>query len=210
SESRVLRHVPALRGLLRLTSIALRTRYPFGLIEKGRVVPLEEELLVYPSLVPVGRAALERMRDGDESASRKRGSGSEIIGVRAYREHDDAREIHWRKSASAGALVVREREGEARSTITILLDNRRPSIESAGWEAELERAISEAASLADLAASSGIGVEVVTASGASPRVAPCAPLDPLLRFLALLEPASSVALAPDASFTSRTVASNGS
>jgi len=50
--------VPARRGVLRLGGVRVRTKYPFGLFDKWRVLPLEDELLVYPALAPDAPAPL--------------------------------------------------------------------------------------------------------------------------------------------------------
>jgi uncharacterized protein (DUF58 family) len=46
---------PARRGRLVLEEIILRTRYPFGLFEKSRVLHAPGELVVYPALATLGR-----------------------------------------------------------------------------------------------------------------------------------------------------------
>ena len=39
--------------------------------------------------------------------------GAEVVGLRRYRSGDEARSIHWRRTASRAELVVREREKDA-------------------------------------------------------------------------------------------------
>ncbi len=195
SEARIVRRTPSRRGPLALAGLSLRTRYPFGLIEKSRFFPLAESLLVYPGRVPVRAAEVEHLARGEERPTRRRGPGSEVAGVRGYRAGDEARDVHWRKSASAGELVVRERERDARATLVLDLDNRRRDDDPA-WDETFERRIAEVASLAEVALERSVGVEVRTASGSSPRIRACDPIDPLLRFLALLEEAPPGAAAP--------------
>jgi uncharacterized protein (DUF58 family) len=191
--------LPARRGLHRHAGVRLRSRYPFRLLVKDRFLALPASLLVYPALVPVAGAIPAARLEGQDRPARGAGRGPDVASVRAYREHDEARDIHWRRSASVGALMVRERERESRSVMTLVLDNRGPGeAQDPSWAAGFERAIAEAASLAEHLGRRDFAVQVVTASGASPRVAPGDPLDPLFRFLALLPAAPSDAPAPNA------------
>ena len=207
------RRTPLRRGPLVLTGFRLSTRYPFGLFEKWRLIDDRSELLVYPALVPV---VLPPIADGlapDDRATVRPGHGTEVAGLREYREGDDARAISWRRSASLGRIVVRERERESGSRLTILLDNREPeergardprdldstqptaikhdpapasspSVELDPWDQAFEDAVSRAASLADRALRRGAAVDVVSRTGASPVVLPGAPADPIFRWLA--------------------------
>jgi uncharacterized protein (DUF58 family) len=180
------RRAPARRGTLVLARFRLSTRYPFGLFEKWRIIEDRAELLVYPGLVPV--LAPEAPSGGEivERAAPRPGHGTEFAGLREYRHGDEARAIHWRRSAALGRMVVREREREAGSRLAITLDEARPAGEGAAWEEQLEEAISRAASLAERALQRGTAVEVIARSGSSPLVLAGSPPDPVFRFLARL------------------------
>ena len=208
------RRVPTRRGWLRFERMMLRTRYPFGLIEKGWPQRVPGELLVYPAVVPVDVRRILGGAEGLGTPDRRLGRGAEIDGLREHREGDEARSIHWRRSAALDRLVVREHAAEARARLTLLLDEARPSFDgfagsagsaadgvvrsagsdeadAAAWDEGFEVAVSEAASLAYAALEAGAAVEVRTRRGASPLVLPGSPADPILRFLALLEPTPS-------------------
>ncbi len=196
------------RGRLELEGFDVVTRYPFGLIEKGRRFSSRQELIVYPEVTPRPAEEAAAGLRGDEVAMDRVGRGSEVAGLRMYRTGDEARSIHWRRTASRGELVVREREEEAIQQLAIVLDNGAPEGSSAGpldpaWLSGLERAVSEAASVATASFGVGGAVEVVTRGARSPLVAPGGTLDPLYRFLALLEPAASDAPAPRVEGTGR-------
>ncbi|MGH7897821.1 MAG: hypothetical protein ACREQQ_07705, partial [Candidatus Binatia bacterium] len=84
------------RGRQPFQNLHLVTRFPFGLFEKTRIVPLAEECLVYPS---VGREGGRRAGVGStDSALRKHRLGQEILGLRAKLPEDDVRHVHWRVS----------------------------------------------------------------------------------------------------------------
>lgn len=190
------RRTPSRRGILRLRGFRLGTRYPFGLIEKSRLVEDEADLLVYPRVVAAPAAELRRVLEGTETPVGRPGPGTEVAGLRDYKPGDEARVVHWRRSASLGRLVVRERERDAARRLTLVLDNARPATADASWDEGFERAIERAASLAAAALSRGAAVEVVTRTGASPLLLPGAPPDPVWRFLALLDSVDEAAAPP--------------
>ena len=180
------RRTPRRRGFLRLVRFRVSTRYPFGLFEKWRLLDDEAELLVYPRLVPVRDVSALARGVGQESAAHLPGPGHEIAGLREYREGDEARAIHWRRSASLGRIVVRERERDSGARFTVLVDNARPEGADATWDEAFEDAVSRAASIATIALSNGAAVDVVARGQSSAIALPGMPPDVLLRFLALL------------------------
>lgn len=174
------------RGLLVLEGFRVATRYPFGIIEKWRMIEQRAELLVYPALLRQDVLDAGRAELGSESASSRIGPGSEIAGLRNYQPGDGAREIHWRRTASLGRLMVYEKHSDSSSHLTVVLDNARPANADALWDEAFERAISRAAAIAVAAAGRELSVEVVCRGQSSPLVLPGSPADPVLRFLALL------------------------
>ena len=181
------RRTPRRRGYLHLRGFRVATRYPFGIFENWRVLPIPGDMLVYPALLPEEPHPPEPRSQGVESPSYKLGVGTEIAGLRAYRDGDEARRIHWRRSAALSRIVVVERHRDASAQLTIALDNARPTDADERWDAGFELAVSQAATLAMSNHGQGLNVEVVCRGSRSPVVLSGAPLDPLLRFLALLE-----------------------
>ncbi|MCA9615895.1 MAG: DUF58 domain-containing protein [Polyangiales bacterium] len=185
------RRTPARRGWLRFERLVLRTRYPFGLIEKGWPMRAPGELLVYPAVEPVDVRRILGGSEGLGTPDRRLGRGPEIEGLRDHRDGDEARSIHWRRTAALDRLVVREHAAEARARLSLLLDEGRPTFDvpadASAWDAAFEVAVVEAASLAHAALEAGAAVEVRTRRGSSALVLPGSPVDPILRFLALLE-----------------------
>lgn len=179
------------RGRLVFGPIRVVTRYPFGLIEKGFTVSAPDELVVFPRLLEgVKPPPLDHV-EGDLSPMQRIGRGSEFAGgVRFYREGDEARDIHWRRTAARGELVVRERAREARSMVTLAIDNRFDvgTTEARRWRERFEAEISRVATIAASYLKQGVSVRVKAASETSPLVGGGSPPDPIWRFLALLEP----------------------
>ena len=181
------RLVPTRRGRITLTGVIVRTRYPFGLFEKWRVLSLADELIAFPALAaeapePPGDGSV-----GREVPARRPGIGTEIIGLREYREGDEARSIHWRRTASLGRMVVREHQRDAARRVTMVIDESRPQGAGAVWDEHFERMLSRVATATSQALDAGAAVEAVARSGSSPLVLPGQPPDPVWRFLALLE-----------------------
>lgn len=145
------------RGPLGLTGVRVTTTWPLGLFAKTRVFPLEGTLLVYPrrgyACKDPGDAALGHVGEAPDP-HRIDGTG-DVAGLRELGEHEDARRVHWLKSASAGRLLKVEREREERRTY--LLDLKAPLTGDA-----LERRCEEVAAQAHrlLEAGHEVGLEL--------------------------------------------------
>lgn len=189
---------PERRGLHQLGMLLVTTRYPFGLIEKVSRRGHPEEVLVYPEVHDVALPAFPPHQLGLAEASSRRGHGPDTLGLRAHRVEDEARDIHWRRSASFGRLVSRERAAESDRSLTLALDERPPADPAlrSSWDAAFEVAISECASLAVASLAHGISVAIRAEASESPRVDAGGVPDPLLRYLALLQPADVPATTP--------------
>lgn len=178
------------RGRVRFTALRLSTRYPFGLFDKWRLLALPSELVVFPKIDTSARAPLASTGGEGGPYRAQRGPGVEPAGLRDYRLGDEARSLHGRRSAALGRLVVREREREAVRALTIALDEGLDTSDPLAL-ARFEKAISRVAGIAVDAHGRGVSVQVVARGSRSPRVAPGASLDPLLTYLALIEPVTA-------------------
>ncbi len=180
------RRTPARRGRDRHVGFRVATRFPFGLFEKSRELTADGDLIIYPAVDPVqlpSNLAGDRM--GGNSAL-GRGSGDEILSLRAMREGDDPRDIYWRKSVEQ--LIVRERAREVRRDVSYVIDSIHPGrTPDEDWSARFERRIRDVASRAVAHIKRGDGVTVRARSGERVRATSAVGADPVLRFLALLE-----------------------
>jgi uncharacterized protein (DUF58 family) len=146
---------PPRRGRWRLAGVRITTRFPFGLFLKAGRPALADEVVVFPAVRPLGAASLGRLGGAGAGAARRPGRGDELYNLRAYRPGDDPRFIHWRSSAKAEALMVREHEADASHDARLVLVGHG----QAGSE-RLEAALSDAASIASALIRAGAGVEV--------------------------------------------------
>jgi uncharacterized protein (DUF58 family) len=181
---------PPRRGLIELGTLRVLTRYPFGLIEKGYTVFQPDEAIVYPRLLDHVATPPVQPVQGDAAPIHRTGRGSEFAGsVRFYREGDEARDIHWKRTASRGELVVREHEQDTSALVTLRVDNVVPAgtTDEAEWRERFEHSVSEAATVAARYLGQGVSVQVQAAGSASPLVAGGTAPDPIWRFLALLK-----------------------
>ena len=110
------------RGAHRENLFILRTRFPFGLIEKRARVALRKDTLVYPCLDPQpGFEALLRGILG-ETAQNRGGQGADLYRIRPYIASESARHVDWKSSAHTGSLQVREYASEEFGAVEIYLD----------------------------------------------------------------------------------------
>jgi uncharacterized protein (DUF58 family) len=192
------RRTPARRGRDHHVGFRVATRFPFGLFEKSREVQASDELIIYPAVDPVRLPQLEAgQRTGGESAL-GRGAGDEIHGLRLMREGDDPRDIYWRKSTLPDQRVLRERATDTRRDVSFAIDSTFPgAAPDEDWSLRFERRIRDVASRAVAHLKRGDGVSVTATGGERVRVNASVGADPLLRFLALLEPTRAPAPAPE-------------
>ncbi|MEO7114119.1 MAG: DUF58 domain-containing protein, partial [Polyangiaceae bacterium] len=120
-----------------------------------------------------------------------RGDGDEFLGLKVMRTGEDPRDVHWRKSAAAGQLVLRERAHEARPEVKLSLDVLRPQHAKEDWDIAFEKRVRDIASRAVAHLKRGDSVSVITNAGGHARGDRAVGADPLLRYLALVQ--SSIA-----------------
>jgi uncharacterized protein (DUF58 family) len=139
------------RGPVSLGPWVLERVDPWGLMRR-RVGEVEGvALLVVPRVRPVSLAALP-------SALADFG-GSAEMGTTTFAT---LRHVHWRSSAKTGKLMMRQYVDVTRPRITLVLVAEERAYTAAD---EFEEAVDFIASLAAVASSSGLDVEVVTTSG---------------------------------------------
>jgi uncharacterized protein (DUF58 family) len=170
------------RGRHRLTGVRITTRFPFGLFVKAARPALADEVVVFPAVRPISAESLRRLGESGEASARRRGRGNDLYNLRGYRAGDDPRFIHWRSSAKAEGLMVRELEADtSQNTRLVLVGRGRRGQET------LERGLSEAASLAVALVRAGAGVELAGPDCAVPLGHGRAHLRRMLTALALYD-----------------------
>lgn len=148
------------RGPVSLGPWVLERVDPWGLMRR-RVGEVEGvAVLVVPRVRPVSLAALPSAL-ADFGGSAEMGTTT-FATLREYVIGDELRHVHWRSSAKTGKLMMRQYVDVTRPRITLVLVAEERAYTSAD---EFEEAVDFIASLAAVASSSGLDVEVVTTSG---------------------------------------------
>ena len=184
------------RGRYDIGPVTVRASFPFGLIERGVVLPADDTLLVYPRIGRLHPKWRRRLTQAQELVSEMRPRSGpfddDFHKLREYRTGDDPRAIHWKTSARRNELMVREyRESRDRSLV-VLLDAWLPAVGTEDDRRRVEIGISFAATacLDQLKRSREGGVTLIVTSGilASWTTSGNRRTEPLLDLLALLEP----------------------
>ena len=79
-----------------------------------------------PKLEPYVPEPSEVNVDAGKLVANKRGSGQELLALRAYRVNDDMRRVDWKATARTNEIVVREFSAEDDKKVTIYFDPRVP------------------------------------------------------------------------------------
>lgn len=157
-------HLPtSRRGRFDIGPLRAGVTDPFGLASRERIAGGPMHATVLPH---IDRIAPVRMGGGmNERVGAPRrhaaGPGEEFTSLRPYVRGDDLRRVHWRSSARATDLLVRQEEPPSAGQTTALIDNRA----SCAGPAALEHLVSAAASVVTACARRGDEVRVVTADG---------------------------------------------
>ncbi len=171
------------RGRHALPGVRLLTRFPFGLFAKSSRPLLCDPVLVYPALRPLARQEIPAALDPGSREQERRGRGVGLYNLRPYRPGDDTRLVHWKTTAKAGDLMLKELEDEDRPRLSLLLEDP-----AAGTPPSMiETNLSYAASLAALAIRQGTPVQLVTADGSTGFGQGETHLDQILQCLAMYE-----------------------
>lgn len=178
---------------------------PWGVVQ--RVVDRDQGgvVTIQPRVYPVRRALMSQNMVGDSDTADKRRGDVHFHALRDYVLGDEPRMIHWRSSARAGHLVVRQNLAPTTTGTTVVLDTDITAYGSdhqfgASWLPErFETAVEVAASIiASLPKSSG-QIHLLT-TGQGSRVVSAAPgaANSLLDHLAVVEASRPLDVTPAA------------
>ena len=159
-------------------SSAVRTD-PLGLLRREGVKQAAVELFVHPKIIGLDSLSPGLQRDLEGQATRDL-SASDLAfhTLRDYAPGDDRRHVHWRSSAKAGKLLVRQFQDTRRSQLTVVVDGSVAGYRSAE---EFELAISVAGSICVRAVKDQQDVCLVAASHAVTAASQHRILDTLAR-----------------------------
>ncbi len=119
--ARTLCHI---RGKFTLGPASLISGDPFGIVRLERPVPVTNEVLVYPRTTPLPGFGIPsaELPGGQDVKSRTHHVTPNVASLRDYQPGDSFNRIHWRSTARAGKLLVKEFELDPTAEIYIVLD----------------------------------------------------------------------------------------
>jgi uncharacterized protein (DUF58 family) len=137
------------RGLYELGPARVSGTDPFGLFRMSRRLGPVRSVLVYPATVELQGLALAagQHQGGDRRRSGWHQTTPFIAGIREYQPGDPVRHVHWRSTAHAGRLMVKEFDAEPVADVWVLLDLDASQQRGEGDESTEEYGVTIAASV---------------------------------------------------------------
>lgn len=143
---------PLRRGNFRWSKVTVIGTDALGLVSMSREYDASPvELLVVPNPMPVDFDVPPAPAYGinESESGQGRGSGIEPRGIREYAYGDSLRYVHWRSSARAGKLLVKEFATGSFSAISFVFQRSRGSEIGTGAITTLEQMCANAAFMAE-------------------------------------------------------------
>jgi uncharacterized protein (DUF58 family) len=178
------------RGRHRLGPLGVRLRDPFGLSTRVAAISGSSDVLVLPKILPLGGGRPAGSGVGAEGAIPHMVAlhGEDDVSIRAYRDGDDLRRIHWPATAKTGDLMVRQEDRPARRRAVVVLDSRARGHHGSGTSSSFEWAVTACASVAVHLLAQAYAVHLVCDETAEDgRAASAMEVDPLLDVLAVAQ-----------------------
>ena len=131
------------RGRYTLGPVRITSRFPLGIVERGRLVELQDEIFIHPRIGVLAQWWHRRVSQGDEASRLSKGkAGShhdEFHRIREYRPGDELRSIHWKTSARRNELMVREYRELRDQRLLLILDLWQDETLRNGLSADLKK-----------------------------------------------------------------------
>lgn len=130
------------RGLVPIGPLQVTRRDPLGLITLARGYGGTTVVRVHPKIHPLRAVPAGLTRSLDGRVDKVPHGSVAFDTLREYVPGDEMRRVHWRSSAKAGELMVREQLDTAEPTIVVLLDDRAAAHRDDSFEEACEAAAS--------------------------------------------------------------------
>lgn len=153
------------RGVIEVGPMTLSRSDPLGILRREVTWPDRQTIFVHPQTAPLPTTSSGQIHDLEGMTSNQIVAADLAFhAIREYVHGDSLRHVHWRSTAKAGKLMVREYEESRRSRLAVLLALNETDFLDAD---EVELAVSVAASLG----AQGIrdGRDMFVAASAEPR-----------------------------------------
>lgn len=133
--------VPLKRGKYRWSGIRVVGTDALGIVSVDKEYRTEStQLTVLPQAIPVQVELPTAAGWGisEAESGQSRGAGLEPRGIREYQSGDSLRHVHWRSSARAGQLLVKEFEAGSHATVAFVLQMTSGTEVGSGAETSFE------------------------------------------------------------------------
>ncbi len=110
------------RGVFMLREMELQTQFPFSFFLKIRRYFLEHPVRIYPRIYRFSEDILSRFAEGILRESPYRGDSQQLLHLRDYNSSDSSKRIHWKASAKAEKLLVKEYQREQGHDLYLYFD----------------------------------------------------------------------------------------
>jgi uncharacterized protein (DUF58 family) len=151
------------RGVATVGPLLADQTDPLGLVRRRQRVGGELTLRVHPRTHPFELRSASRSRDREEGGAEMVLAGSVTFHrLREYAPGDDLRRIHWRSSARANTLMVRQNVDVTRPEVTVALVTERAAYPD---EALFEEAVEAVASVLMASGRARVPARLVTGDG---------------------------------------------
>ena len=153
--------VAARRGHFESGRVTIVCGAPFGFVRSTRSLEVASPVVVLPRWADLRSFPILEPSSFPSDVLHERarmGAGEEFLGVREYRPGDAPRDVHWRSTARAGHLMVREYEELPSARVAIVLTGLE---HGSAPDSSFEALVSAAASVVLYALSTGHPVDLV-------------------------------------------------
>ena len=149
------------RGHFESGTVSISCGAPFGFLRSARSLEVSSPMVAVPRWVDLRSFPILEPSSFPSDVLHERarvGAGEEFLGIRDYRPGDSPRFVHWRSSARAGHLMVREYEELPSTRVAVVL----AGVEHGDApDSSYEALVSAAASVVVYALSTGHPVDLV-------------------------------------------------
>ncbi len=132
------------RGRHSLGDARLLSLYPMGIFRREVRFRCHREVIVLPEIFTGASIRRSLAARGWQHSSQKIGRSEDLHSLRAFRDGDDPRSIHWKQSARNPQLIFQQRSEDEARRVSLLVDSYVADLDHLG-EDRFERLISEAA-----------------------------------------------------------------
>ena len=152
------------RGVVPVGPLRVVRGDPLGLVSLARAYGDTAAVWVHPRIHPLRAVPAGLTRSLDGRVDKVPHGTITFDSLREYVVGDELRRVHWRSSAKAGTLMVREQLDTSEPSLLVLLDDR----SSAQLDDPFEDCCEAAASIVAAAVREGVPVQLHLVSGPAP------------------------------------------